>query len=372
MSKGNYKDHLYVLLNAGGGGTRLWPRSRNKTPKQFLKLFGKKTLTQIAAERFAKILPWDKIIVVTTSEDYKKEILNELPRLDKGNIVVEPARKNTGPAHGIGALFIHKRDPDAVILTSPVDHLVGPDARYLATAGAAADVAYKEDILVTIGVKPTYPHTGYGYIKRGGKYSGVDNRPVYRVTRFTEKPDLSTAKKFFISGNYFWNTSQFVWRADSILKALKKHAPEVYMLLDKMSTSIGTKNQEKVIKQAYEQMPEIAIDYAVAERAKNFVLLVADYNWTDIGDWNEVWENLPKDKLENVIIDGDEPGGEVISLDTSNTIVHTDGRLIVIIDVDDVAVVDTKNAVLVCSKSKAQKVKKIVEQLKKEKKIEYL
>jgi len=372
MSNGNFQNHLFVLLNAGGGGTRLWPRSRNATPKQFLKLFGKKTLTQITAERFAKLVPWEKIIIVTTSDDYKREILKELPGLPNANVIVEPARKNTGPAHGLGALFILKRDSDAVILTSPTDHLVAPDEKYLEAMKVAAGVAYKGDTLVTVGIKPMYPHTGYGYIKRGGRFSEDSGSRVFRVAKFTEKPDINTAKKFIKSGNYYWNTSQFVWRADSILKALKKYAPDVSNLLEKIAKSIGTNKQDETITEAYKEMPEIAIDYAVAERAKNFVVVPGDYHWSDIGDWNEVWDNLPKDKSGNVIIDGDEPGGRVISLDTSNTIVHSDGRLIVIIDVDDVAVVDTKNAVLVCSKSKAQNVKKIVEQLKEEKKIEYL
>ena len=372
MLKSNFQNHIYVLLNAGGGGTRLWPRSRNATPKQFLKLFGKKTLTQITAERFAKIVPWEKIIIVTTSNDYKREILNELPNIPFTNVIVEPARKNTAPAHGLGALFILKRDADAVILTSPTDHLVAPDEKYLEAMLVAAEVAYKGDILVTVGIKPMYPHTGYGYIKRGVRFSEIFGNEVFQVDKFTEKPDINTAKKFIKSGDYYWNTSQFVWRADSILKALKNHAQDVSNLLDKIAKSIGTNKQEKTIAEAYKKMPEIAIDYAVAERAKNFVVVPSDYHWSDIGDWNEVWENLDKDKSGNVIIDGDEPGGRVISLDTTNSIVHSDGRLIVIIDVDDVAVVDTKNALLVCSKSKAQNVKKIVEQLKEEKKIEYL
>jgi mannose-1-phosphate guanylyltransferase len=372
MLNSNLQNHLFVLLNAGGGGTRLWPRSRNATPKQFLKLFGKKTLTQITVERFAKLIPWEKIIIVTTSDDYKKEILNELPDLPSANIIVEPGRKNTAPAHGLGALFIIKRDTDAVILTSPTDHLVAPDEKYLEAMLIAAEVAYRGDILVTVGIKPKYPHTGYGYIKRGGRFSEDSGNRVFKVAKFTEKPDLNTAKKFIESGDYYWNTSQFVWRADSILKGLKNHAKDVSFLLDKIAKSIGTDKQDKTITEAYKEMPEIAIDYAVAERAKNFVVVPANYHWSDIGDWNEVWENLDKDKSGNVIIDGDEPGGRVISIDTTNSIVHSDGRLIVIIDVDDVAVVDTKNAVLVCSKSKAQNVKKIVEQLKKEKKIEYL
>lgn len=371
-SKTDYKNHLFALFNAGGGGTRLWPRSRNNTPKQFLKLFGSKTLTQITAERFIQVLPWEKIIIVTTSKHYKSEIKKELPKLPSENVIVEPARKNTAPAHGLGALFIYKRDPDAVIMTSPVDHLVGPDSRYLKTMKIAADVAFSDKVLVTVGVKPTYPHTGYGYIEKGDLYKRSSGRRVYKVEKFTEKPALKKAEQFLKSGNYVWNTSQFVWRADTLLDALKTHSPEVYSLLEKIGDSIGKTDQDKVMKEAYSKMPEIAIDYAVAERAKNFYLITADYNWTDIGDWKEVWENLPKDNLGNVIIDGDEHGGEVINLDTSDALIHTDGRLIAVVDVDNIIVVDTKNALLIASKSKAQNVKKIVNKLKKEKNIQYL
>jgi len=366
------ENHLYALFNAGGGGTRLWPRSRNKTPKQFLKLFGKKTLTQLTVERYSKVLPWERMIIVTTSNYYKKELLKELPKLPSENIVVEPARKNTGPAHGLGALYVYKRDKDAVIMTSPVDHLVSPDDKYLKTIKIAAEMASKGDNLVTVGITPTYPHTGYGYIQRGEKVTQINGREIFKVAKFTEKPKLDTAKKFFKGGKHFWNTSQFVWRADSILNSLKKHSPDVYRLLEKIDKVIGTKDEQKVLKAAYEEMPEVAIDYAVAEKAKNFYLVVAEYNWTDIGDWKEVWENIDKDKSGNVLIDGDEPGGRVISLDTTNSIIHSDGRLLVVIGVDNLAIVDTKNAILICSKNQAQKVKKIVNQLKKEKNNEYL
>lgn len=379
MSKDNFKDHLFALIVAGGGGTRLWPRSREATPKQFLKLFNNQTLTQITARRFRKIVPWQKIFVVTTTEAYKKEALKEVPEFVSENIIVEPMRRNTAPAHGLGAVFIHKKDPDAVILNESVDHLVSPLDNYFATLKAAAAAAYSGDWLIAIGIKPTYPNIGYGYIKRGKKFDSFEGKEVFRLDRFTEKPELKLAKKYLASGKYSWNANEFVWRADSYIKALSRFEPKVGKSLDKISKAIDTSKEKAVIDNEYKKMPEttkegkpLSIDFAVAEKAKNFLTVEADYQWTDIGDWNEVWENLPKDKSENVIIDGDEPGGEIISLDTSNTIVHTDDRLIVIIDVDDVAVIDTKNAVLVCSKSKAQNVKRIVQQLKKEKKTDYL
>lgn len=374
-----YKDHLFALIVAGGGGTRLWPKSRNAVPKQFLKLFGGKTLTQITAHRFKEILPWDRIFVVTVSDSYKKEILKEVPQILAQNIIVEPLRKNTAPAHGIGSAYIYKIDKDAVILNESADHLVKPERTYFKTLMAGAAAAYGGDYIVTIGIKPTYPGTGYGHIKKGKKFGEYEGEDVYEFEGFIEKPSLELAEKFNKTGQYFWNANEYVFRADTYLKALRQFEPEVGSAIDNIYQSIGSKDIEKVILREYERIPDktkdgkaMSIDYAVSEKAKNILLVVANYHWTDIGDWNEVWENLPKDENKNVIIDGEEPGGRVINIDTTQTLVHMDGRLIAIVDVDDIAIVDSKDILLVCKRSSAQSVKKIVEQLKAEKRKELL
>lgn len=356
----NYLEHTYALVIIGGGGTRLWPRSRNARPKQFIPFFGGKTLAQITLSRFSKFLPWEKIFLVTTTKGYKDELLREIPQLVAENILVEPQRRNTAPAHAWGAAQIYKKDSDAVIINEDSDHLMTPEARYHLVVKAAAHAAYRGDWLVAIGIKPTYPNIGYGYIKRGEKFSVIGGKNIYKLEKFTEKPALEVAEKYLATGEYFWNAGQYVWRADSILSAFKKYQPEIDRAIEDI---IAGGSVEK----AYEKMPEISVDYAISEKASNFLLLVADYQWKDIGDWKEVWETLSKDAQGNVIIDGDEPGGRVINIDTSDALVHTDGRLIAIIDVDNVVVVDTKDALLVCSKSRAQNVKKIVEELKKEK-----
>lgn len=372
MERSNYKDHLYALVIIGGGGTRLWPKSRNGKPKQFLKLFENRTLTQISAYRFSKLLPWEKIFFVTTTEGYKKEILEEVPEIVPENIIVEPLRRNTGPAHALGALYIYKKDPDAVIINEYADHLMTPESRYLSIMKAAAEAAYSDNLLLATGIRPTYPNVGYGYLKRGKNLEMVQGKTIYKLERFTEKPDLKVAEKYLASGEYFWNAGQYVWRADSILNAFKTHAPDIYNNLETISEAIGTGKEVSAIKKAYEAMPEISVDYAISEKADNFVMIIADYEWTDIGDWKEVWENLPKDAQGNVIIQGDEPGGEVINLDTSDALIHINGRLIALVDVDNIVIVDTKDALLVASKSRAQNVKKIVEELKKQKKKELL
>src|SRR3989344_3199339 len=364
MSAKSYKDHLYALVMAGGGGTRLWPRSRDKTPKQFLKLFGNKTLLEITIERLRKFLPWERIFISTATIKYEIEIKRLLPSVPKNHIIVEPARRDTAPAHGLGALPIYKKDYQAVIINAASDHFIRPEKNYKKIMYAASCVAYEGNFLVAVGVRPSYPHTGMGHIRRGKKIKTVEGKIVYKLDKFVEKPPLPQAKRYTSSGNYFWNANQYVWKADSFLQALSNYQPEIYKNLMMIGKFIGTKKEKQVLEKYYNLMPKISVDYAVSEKAKNFLMLVADYEWTDIGDWNEVWKNLTKDEYGNVVIDGDAPGGEVINLDTSDALIHTDGRLIAIIDVDNIIVVDTDDALLICSKSKAQNVKKIVEQLK--------
>lgn len=364
-SSDDYKNHLYAIILAGGGGTRLWPRSRNKTPKQFLKLFGKETLTQVTVSRLNKLISFDRLFIVTVSEEYKKEIVKEIPKFIPANIIVEPARRDTGPAHGIGAAIIYKKDPDAVIITEAADRIVKPIQRYLKTLSAAAKVAYETKKLIAMGVEARYPNIGYGHIKKGEKWGTVEGDVVFfKLDKFVEKPPIELAKKYTSSGKYYWNAGQFVWRADSLLESFKNNEPKISKSLDRISEAIGTKREGAVIKKEYESMPKISIDYAIAEKDKNFLVVEGDFFWTDIGDWREVWANSKKDHNSNVVIDGDEEGGEIINIDTTDSLIHTNGRLITIVGLDNIVVVDTKDALLITSKSKAQSVKKIVNKLK--------
>lgn len=356
----------------GGGGTRLWPVSKQSSPKQFLKLFNNQTLTQITSYRFHKILDWDHIFAVTTSEEYKKEILREVPEFVKENIIVEPMKRNTAAAHALGAIYISKQDPKAVILNETADHLVDPQREYLKNLFSAGEAVYQKDVLLAIGIKPTYPNVGYGYIKLGEKQSESGGKHIFKLDSFREKPDLETAKKYLADGKYFWNGGQYVWSAQSFLYALKKHAPEIFVGIEKIGDSIGSNDEKKTISNVYEKLPDVSVDYAVSEKADNFITMIADYGWTDIGDWKEVWENSPKDHSGNVIITDSDSGGEVMNIDTTDALIHSDGRLIAAIDVDNLIVVDTKDVLLVCSKSHAQSVKKIVEKLKAENRKELL
>lgn len=362
---------MYALIIVGGGGTRLWPVSRSSSPKQFLKLFNNQTLTQITSYRFSKIIDWQKIFAVTTSQEYKQEIIREVPEFVPENIVVEPMKRNTAAAHALGAVHIFKRDPEAVILNEAADHLVDPQREYFKNSFAAASSVFNKNLLLSICIKPTYPNIGYGYVKMGEKMTEIEGKFIFKLDKFTEKPELKVAEEYITSGKYFWNANQYVWSAKSFLDALAKYAPVISDGMKRISEYIGVENEKDILKSEYEKLPDISVDYAVSEKADNFVMLVADYSWTDIGDWKEVWENSPKDASGNVIING-EGGGNVINIDTSDAIVHTNGRTIAIIDVDNIAVIDTKDVLLICAKSRAQSVKKIVEKLKEEKRIDLL
>jgi len=375
----DFRNHLYALVLAGGGGTRLWPRSRNIKPKQFIKLFNGQTLTQITFNRLNKILPWDRLYCVTVSEEYKKEIIKEVPELTEKNIIVEPQRRDTAPAHGIGAAFIYKKDPQAVIINESADRLVGPVNKYLRTLQVAAKIAYEDEIFVSMGVKPRYPHTGLGHIKKGKAYKKIGGVRLFVADRFVEKPKIGLAKRFTKSGKYYWNAGQFVWKATDYLATLGEFEIGVGNSLKNIIDAIGTKNESKVILKEYEKIPTktskgkpMSVDFAVIENVKKMLVVEGDFFWTDIGDWKEVWNNLPHDEDDNVIIDGDSPGGEVMNIGSTDSLIQTDGRMVAVIGIDNIVIVDTKEALLVCSKSRAQNVKKIVENLKKQNRNELL
>ncbi len=355
---------MYALILAGGGGTRLWPKSLEKSPKQFLKIFNGRTLVEITGERLNKFLPWEKIFIVTTSDDYGDQIKKLLPKVPRENILVEPERKDSAAAHALGAIYILAKDPNAVIINAASDHFVSPQLNYEKTMYAASKYAFENNCLISIGIKPAYPHTGMGHLKKGEKVSVSEGRYVYKLDKFIEKPPLEIATKYTESGEYFWNANHYVWRADKFLAEVKSYAKTLYAGIEIIKNNLGKKDEKEVIAREYNKFEKISVDYAISEKSKDFFMLIADYTWTDIGDWNEVWKNLPKDVHGNVVISSGEKGGEVFNIDTTDALIHSDGRLIAAIDVDNLIIVDTKEALLVCSKSHAQSVKKIVERLK--------
>jgi len=371
MEQDNLKKHLYAVIICGGGGTRLWPRSRNKTPKQFSRLFGQKTLFQKTVSRLKGLVSPQKMITVTVSQDYAREIKKEAPAIPRANIVWEPMRRNTAIACGLGTLMAKKRDPQAVVMNFWADHLIQKEKIFQKVELTAAQLAFENQTLVAIGIKPTRIHTGLGHIHAKKILKKINGVPVFKLEKFIEKPDFKTAEKFMATGEYYWNSGLYVWPAQFFLDALKKHSPATFQALNKIEKVLETSRQQMVMKTAYEKAPDISVDIAVSEKLKNALMIPAQMGWNDIGDWSVVYDISAKNKDGNVVIKFGKKG-EFVGFNAKNNLIQFDDQLIALIDVENLVVVDTTDAVLICRRDKAQNVKKLVEYLKKNKKIEYL
>lgn len=366
----SYKDHLYALIFCGGGGTRLWPFSKEKRPKQFLKVKGNKTLVRATFERVASFIPVERIFVIPVP-DYRDEVAEMLKEVPKSQVIVEPARRNTAMAAGLGALAISKKDPVAIIANIWSDHLITGQEEYKKALLAGAQVAWQTDNLVTTGIKPRYPHTGLGYVRKGEVHDIVDGVTVYKVEKFTEKPKLAEAKKMIASGSYLWHQGTLIWRVDNFMRALSLHSPDTFVRLEEIGRNWGEPSARDKIEKAYLHAPDLSIDVALAEKAPNFCIVEAKFAWYDLGDFSVLWNIGEKDKEGNSVITSE--GGEWLGIDTFESMVISEGkRMVATLGLTDMIVVATDDAVLVAPKALAQKVKKIVERLKEEKKTEFL
>lgn len=362
--------HAYAVILAGGGGTRLWPKSRNDTPKQFLKLTGNRTMMQLAADRINKILPWEKIIVVT-NKIYANDIKEQLPKIPEKNIICEPEKKDTALAMLVGSLYAKSLDPQAVIMNAASDHIVTDDAEYINIMTRALEIAAENDYLVTVGIKPTEPNTGFGYIKAGEILKKINDKlSLYEVSSFTEKPNLATAISYISTGEYYWNANMYVWSIETILKSFKKHAPNLYQATKDLYKLSGEKFHQ-ALTPIYAEAEKISIDYAISEKADNLVLIPGDFGWNDVGLWNVVYDLGEKNTQENVIIN-DDSNTHTVTINSKHNLVHTNNRLVALLDVNDMVVVDTDEILLIAPKNKSNDIKKIVEKLESEKRKNYL
>lgn len=363
-------DHTYAVILAGGGGTRLWPKSRNETPKQFLKLTGKKTMMQVAADRLAKLIPWEKFIIVT-NELYEDEVKTQLPEVPPANVLAEPEKKDTALAMLTGAIYAKNLDEDAVVINAASDHTLINEAEYLRVMRAAVKTAANDDYLVTVGITPTFPATGFGYIKIGDDLKKLNQGlSLFEVESFTEKPNKPTAQALISTGKYFWNANMYVWSARDLLSAFKKYLPSMFDLTQSLNGKKGSKFQQ-ALPDIYQQAEKISIDYAISEKADNLVLIPGDFGWNDVGNWRVVYELGTKDLAGNVII-SDQEEAHTLSINAQNNLLHTNDRLIAMIGLDDLVIVDTDEILMIAPKNRAQDVKKLVNRLKEEAKKEYL
>jgi len=345
------KKNYYALINAGGSGTRFWPLSTEKLPKQFTKLVTENSLLQDTVKRIEKLLPIEKIQVVCL-EKHRDMVVAQLPELPSDNIISEPESRNTAPAICLSTLRIHAKDEDAIIASLHSDHVIPDEKVYMDSLLEAYTAAEKGDSVVTIGLKPTRIETGYGYIKIGEKLKGSSKCGVYKSEGFREKPEYDTAKRYVESGNYMWNGGMFIYRASHMLDLFRKHLGEIINPLENLEGGN--------LAEVYKKLPRISIDYGIMEKTDNILVVSTFCRWTDIGIWTSMEEIFEKDEDGNCV-----KRDLSVIIDSSDNIIFSNHTPIACIGVKDLIIVNTPNGVLVCDKSRAQDVRKITEMLKK-------
>lgn len=357
---------ISAVIMAGGKGERFWPKSRQKMPKQLISLTDDcKTMIQLSVERVSKLIS-EENIYIATGIDYASIISHQLPNIPSANILVEPMGRNTAPCIGLAAIHILRKDPNGVMVVLPSDHLIMNDKEFLNTLKSAVSVAKNENNLVTIGITPTYAETGYGYIKTGEKIKNISKQEILEVERFVEKPDKSTAEAYVSSGNYLWNSGMFIWKASTILKNIEMHLPDLYQGLMKIKDNIDKDDIEEILYEEYQNFDSISIDYGIMEKANSVYTIPGNFGWDDVGSWNALERIFDSDNYGNIL------KGNVISVDTKGCIIESEDKLIATIGVEDLVIVETKDATLVCPKSKCQDIKSLLKQIKLQKKENYL
>lgn len=350
------KNNTYIVIMAGGIGSRFWPLSKANFPKQFLDILGTgKTFLQETAERFLPIAPYENMLVVTNQE-YKNIVKEQLPEIPEENILLEPIRKNTAPCIAFANAFIAKKNPNATVITSPADHLILQSDTFINTINEGLEFVSNNDALLTIGIKPSRPETGYGYIQINSDEKSSSN--IMRVKTFTEKPNTELAQFFVKSGEFFWNSGIFIWKLNSIISAFEKHLPDVYHLFDDYFT--GENQDKEGLSYVYSECQNISVDYAIMEKANNVYVIKAGFGWSDLGTWGSLFENLTKDKNNNII-----RGDHVYVHESSNNFIQlSNGKIAVINGVSNMILVEHENMLLISNKDKEQELKNIVNQIK--------
>lgn len=348
---------IHAVILAGGRGERFWPLSRAQRPKQLLHLISDKTMLQETIDRILPIIPLERLLVVT-GESMVEPILKELPDLTLDNILSEPFGRNTCLAIGLAAIHIKQTDPDGVMIVLSADHIIRPAEKLHELILAGAEIAAEDDKLVTIGIDPTRPETGYGYIKLADQYKAVGNTAVFEVEAFTEKPDQPVAQEYYFGRKHLWNSGMFIWSVDTILNAINKCISDTGQGLDKYAPSIGTTDELKSRLELYNKSDKISIDFAVLENAENVVTIKGDIVWDDIGSWNALERYKDRDHEHNVIV-----GNSLAVNSYENTVYNADDGLVVTLGVSDLVVVKTKEIVFVAHKAHVNDVKQMLADL---------
>ncbi|MCO8122780.1 sugar phosphate nucleotidyltransferase [Stieleria sp. TO1_6] len=360
---------LYAVIMAGGSGTRFWPASRKLQPKQLLSLSGSRTMIQATSDRLAELVPVENQLVIT-NQILVAPIAQQLPNHPPANLVGEPAKRDTAPCIGLAAALVHHQDPDAVMAVMPSDHVIGTDQQFCQAIEAAHQLVLQDPTrIVTFGIKPTYPAESFGYIQRGaplpaGNDSGqtgpgqTDSVNAYAVAQFKEKPDQTTAQHYLESGDFYWNSGIFLWRASTILEALKTNQPQMYAHIETIANAIGRPDYQDVLEREFSAIEGTSIDYAVMESYPNVAVIEAPFEWDDVGSWQSLGRLHESDSNGNTVV------GKHIGIDTTGSIIFGDPQhTIVTIDIDDLIVVQTKDATLVAPKSSEERVREAVKRI---------
>jgi len=356
---------IFTLIMAGGSGTRFWPASRNSKPKQYLQIFGEESLIQSTISRFSAFTDPANIYVVSNREQ-AAVLEQQASKLPRENLIYEPVGKNTLPCIGLAAMFADKIDPKGVMIVSPADHLITNTDLFRKTVEAATDTAIKKNGIVTIGITPTYPATGYGYVQVESEIHSFDNVKRFKVQRFVEKPCQTIANEYLSQGGFYWNSGIFIFKISVFLDAVRQFAPALYNNLRKIQEDIGNPTFEHTLDSVYNTVQNISIDYGIMEFADNIYLTEGNFDWNDLGSWESVYKASEQNSEGNV------SRGETILIDSKNSYISTDSGVVALIGVEDLIVVRTGNATLVCRRDKAEEIKKVVDRLKAESKSQFL
>jgi mannose-1-phosphate guanylyltransferase len=350
-------NNTYTAIMAGGIGSRFWPSSRTAKPKQFLDILGTgKTLIQHTYDRFLKLCPKENIFILT-HVDYIDEVKRQLPDITDRQILAEPARKNTAPCIAYSAFKINKINPDANIIVAPSDHIILDEDEFIRIANLAVDFVSKNNALATLGIRPSRPDTGYGYIQ----FVEEETSPgIHKVKTFTEKPSKAVAEQFIQSGDFLWNGGIFIWNVKSILAALEKNLLEIYDAFSEIEPDLLTSNENEAVEKAFITSSTISIDYGVMEKAKNVYVLPSSFGWSDLGTWASLYDEKEKDYLQNAV-----NGKHVVVYDSQNNIINVpDDKLVVLQGLDNFIVIDTDDVLLICKKDEEQRIKEFTHDIK--------
>lgn len=347
-------NNQYCVIMAGGIGSRFWPKSRQTMPKQFLDILGTgKSFIRHTFERFAKLIPAENFLVVTNRK-YKELVLEHIPELKESQILCEPIGRNTAPCIAYAAYTLQKLNPEAKMVVTPADHLILGEEEFRAIIGECMDFATERNALVTVGIKPTRPDTGYGYIQVS------DNQPLSKVKCFTEKPNLELAQTFIRCGEFFWNSGIFIWSVKSIIEAFEKYLPEHHALFSALQPALGTDKEAAAVEQVFSECRAISIDYGVMEKADNVYVRCGEFGWSDVGTWGSVYQHSRKDRYANAV-----PSEGCYLYDTRSSIVQLPkDKIAVISGLKEYIVVDTEDVLMICPRSEEQSIKKFIDEVK--------